>query len=111
MASNTTEVWPDRAIHPGVYLAQELEARGMTQAELSRRMGRPVQVINEIVRCKKSISVETALGLERVLGTSARMWMNLQSNYLLVQARQRRSQEVAVAESSPSYGDRLAGSD
>ena len=92
MANMTTEIWPDRAIHPGVNLAQELETRGMTQAELSRQMGRPSQVINEIVRCKKSVSAETALGLERVLGTPARTWMNLQSNYLLVKARQRHQQ-------------------
>ena len=96
MASRTTEIWPDRAIHPGVYLAQELEARGMTQAELSRQMGRPPQVINEIVRGKKSVSAETALGLERVLGTSARTWMNLQSNYLLVKTRQSQREEAAV---------------
>ena len=96
MASDTTEVWPDRAIHPGVYLAQELEARGMSQAELSRRMERPTQVINEIVRCKKSISAETALGLERVLGTSAQTWMNLQTNYQLVKARQRLREKVGV---------------
>ena len=96
MASNTTEVWPDRAIHPGVYLAQELQTRSMTQTELSRRMERPVQVINEIVRGKKSVSAETALGLERVLGTSARTWMNLQSNYQLVKARQRQGEKVAI---------------
>ncbi len=96
MASERTEFLPDRAIHPGVYLAQELEARGMTQTELSRRMQRPVQVINEIVRGKKSISAETALGLERVLGTSARTWMNLQSNYQLVMARKGQREETAV---------------
>lgn len=96
MASERTEVLPDRAIHLGVYLAQELEARGMTQTELSRRMQRPIQVINEIVRCKKSVSAETALGLERVLGTSARTWMNLQSNYLLVKARQHQRRGIAV---------------
>lgn len=96
MANKATEVLPDRAIHPGVYLAQELEARDMTQTELSRRMQRPVQVINEIVRGKKSVSAETALGLERVLGTSARTWMNLQSNYQLVKARQRQREAVSI---------------
>lgn len=96
MASKAAEVWPDRAIHPGVYLAQELEARSMTQTELSRRMHRPVQVINEIVGGKKSVSAETALGLERVLGTSARTWMNLQSNYQLVKARQRQREAVSI---------------
>lgn len=89
MANKATGVLPDRAVHPGVYLTQELEARGMTQTELSRRLQRPVHVINEIVRGKKPVSAETALGLKRVLGTSARTWMNLQTNYQLVKARQR----------------------
>ncbi len=89
MANKAPEILPDCAIHPGVYLVQELEARGMTQAELCRRMGRPVHVTNEIVRGKKSVSAETALRLERVLGTPAHTWMNLQSNYLLAKARQR----------------------
>ena len=86
-ASGAAGVWPDRAIHPGVYLGEEIEARGMTQTELARRMERPVQVVNEIVRGRKAISEETALGLERVLGTPARVWLNLQSMYGLVRAR------------------------
>ena len=80
-------VWADRAIHPGIYLGEEIEARGMTQTELARRMERPVQVINEVVRGRKAISEETALGLERVLGTPARVWLNLQSMYGLARAR------------------------
>ena len=38
-------------------------------------------------RGRKAISGETALGLERVLGTPARVWLNLQSTYGLVRAR------------------------
>lgn len=77
----------DRAIHPGVYLGEEIEARGMTQSELARRMERPVQVINEVIRGHKAISNETALGLERVLDTPARVWLNLQSMYEIAIAR------------------------
>ena len=84
---SSAEVWPDRAIHPGVYLKEELEARGMSQSELATRMERPVQVINEIIRARKSISEETALGLERVLGTPARVWLNLESIYQLTRTR------------------------
>lgn len=40
-------------------------------------MGRPVQAINEIVRGKKAITAETAIQLERILGGSARFWVNL----------------------------------
>ena len=98
MASKTTEIWPDRAIHPGVYLKLEIQARGMTQTELSQRMERPNQVINEIIRGKKSVSSETALGLERVLGTPARVWMNLQSHHDLVKARQNQREKLVAQE-------------
>lgn len=81
-------VLPDRAIHPGSFIRDELAARTMTQAELARRMGRPVQAINEIIAEKKSITGQTALELESVLGVSARTWLNLQSTYELVKAKQ-----------------------
>ena len=81
-------VLPDRAIHPGSFIRDELAARAMTQAELARRMDRPVQAINEIIAEKKSITGQTALELESVLGVSARTWLNLQSTYELVKAKQ-----------------------
>ena len=94
----------DRAIHPGVYLGEEIEARGLTQSELARRMERPVQVINEVVRGHKAISEETALGLERVLGTPARVWLNLQSMYGLARAR---LQEETALEEQAHWLDRF----
>lgn len=36
--------------HPGWLLAEELEVRNMSQREFARRIGRPFQVISEIVR-------------------------------------------------------------
>lgn len=80
-------VWPDVAIAPGATLADEIEARGLSQAELARRMGRPVQVVNEIVRGKKAITAETALGLEDVLGVAAHFWLRLEADYQLSVAR------------------------
>ena len=43
----------DRPIHPGQYLAEELEARSMTQKALAERMGRPLKTISEIINGKK----------------------------------------------------------
>ncbi len=37
-----TNVYPDVAIPPGEYLAEEIEARGISQKELAGRMGRPL---------------------------------------------------------------------
>ena len=79
--------WPDVAIPPGATLAEELEARKLSQSELARRMGRPVQAVNEIVKGKKAITGETALQLEEVLGVSADFWMRLEADYQLARAR------------------------
>ena len=80
--------WPDVAIPPGRFLAENLKAMGVSQADLARRMGRPVQAISEIVRGKKEITPDTALQLEYVLGMPAHMWVDLEADYRLVQARQ-----------------------
>jgi HTH-type transcriptional regulator/antitoxin HigA len=76
-----TQAQPDVAIHPGETLAEELAARQLTQAYLARRIGRPVQVINEIVNGKKAITAETALQLEQALAIPAHVWVNLQAQY------------------------------
>ena len=82
-----TDVYPDVAITPGEYLAEEIEARGLSQKELAKRMGRPANVINEIVNGKKSITAETALQLEEVIPEiPARFWLNLETDYQLTKA-------------------------
>lgn len=82
-----SEVRSDLPIPPGEHLAEMLEATGWTQSDLAARMGRPVQVVNQIIHGKKAITAETALQLEAVLGVSAEFWMNLESNYRLTLAR------------------------
>ena len=74
-------------IPPGETLAETLEVMGITQVELARRAGRPVQAISEIIREKKKITAETALDLERVLGVSARVWLRLEADFRLINAR------------------------
>jgi HTH-type transcriptional regulator / antitoxin HigA len=82
-----TKAYPDIAIPPGEYLAEEIEARGLTQKELARRMRRPLNAINEIVNGKKAITAETALQLEEVMPEiPARFWLNLESDYQLTKA-------------------------
>src|SRR3989337_1328857 len=83
MATKPT-AYPDIAIPPGEYLAEEIEARGISQKELARRMGRPLNAINEIINGKKAITAETALQLEEVMTEiPARFWLNLEVDYQL----------------------------
>lgn len=72
---------PDRASPPGETLAELLEDRGMNQAELADRMGRPKKTISEIIGAKAELTPETALQLERVLGVPASFWSNLERHY------------------------------
>ena len=76
-----TAAYPDIAIPPGEYLAEEIEARGVSQKELARRMGRPLNAINEIINGKKAITAETALQIEEVMPEiPARFWLNLETD-------------------------------
>lgn len=72
---------PEIVAAPGETLAEILEDRGMSQAELAERMGRPKKTISEIVGAKAEITPETALQLEHVLGVPASFWSNLERNY------------------------------
>ena len=90
MATRVAQASSDLAIPPGELLEEEIEARGMTQRDLAREIGRPAQAVNEIIKGKKRITADTALDLEAALGTPASLWLNLESNYQLTLARHRR---------------------
>lgn len=91
-----TDAYPDIAIPPGEYLAEEIKARGISQKELSRRMGRPLNAINEIINGKKAITAETALQLEEVMPEiPARFWLNLETDYRLTKALTNKRTKVA----------------
>ena len=90
------EVWSDLAIPPGETLSDEIAARGMSQTELAARLGRPVQVVDEIMHGKKAITNQFAIGLEKVLGIPAAFWVNLEQNYRMTKARLRVAQDRRV---------------
>ena len=89
MTTRVQRVYSDLPIPPGEILLEEIEARGMTQRELAARLGRPPQVVNEIIRGKKAITPDTAIGLCQVLGIEASYWMNLEADYQMTLARER----------------------
>lgn len=94
----STPFKPDYASPPGDTLAETIEFLGMTQTELARRMDRPIKTINEIIQAKTAITADTALELERVLGTPAHVWMNMETNYREHLARQRAAEKMEIDE-------------
>lgn len=91
-----TQVHSDLALPPGEYLTEVLDDCGLSQAELARRMGRPAQMVTEIVKGEKAITPETALQLEQVVRVPAHIWTGLEAEYQLVRARQ--EEEATVKE-------------
>ncbi len=87
---------PEYASPPGETLAETIEAMGLTQSELARRMGRPIKTINEIIQGKAALTADTSLELERVLGVPAYIWNGLESNYREHLARQRAIERLKV---------------
>ncbi len=81
------EYQPDYVSVPGETLLETLEAIGMSQVELAKRMGRPVKTINEIIQGKAAITAETALQLEQVLAIPASFWLKREQHYREALAR------------------------
>jgi len=88
------QIFSNLPIPPGKYLAEVLAVKGISQAELGRRMDRPAQAINEIIAGKKAITPDTALQLERALRVSASIWTGLESRFQLIKARRLETKQL-----------------
>lgn len=86
MLKNPHPVHPGRILND-IYLSQ----LGWTQTKLASELGCAHRKVNEIINGKRSISSDFALELERVLDVEAEMWVRLQAEYDLDQARKRRA--------------------
>jgi addiction module HigA family antidote len=82
--------------HPGEYLKDELEARGLSAHALSLALRLPASRIGEIVRGHRSITPETALRLARYFGGSAEIWLRLQIAYDLSKAEAELGTKIAA---------------
>ena len=75
-------------LHPGKVLAEVyMVEMSLNQTDLAKRCGCSPRKINEIVNGKRGIS-PIAIVLESALGTSAEMWVRMQAEYDLWEARQ-----------------------
>jgi antitoxin HigA-1 len=77
-----------KPMHPGQVLEEIYMAEmNLNQSQLAEKCRCSPRKINEIVNGKRSISPEFAIMLEKVLGTTAEMWVRMQAEYDLWRAR------------------------
>jgi len=72
---------PDWVSPPGSTVADLLEERGWTQQALARRSGFTTKHISLLINGKAPITEDTAVKLERVLGSTMRFWMTREAQY------------------------------
>jgi addiction module HigA family antidote len=93
------------AIHPGEHLAEQLEALGISAAELGRRLDVPPNRITAIINGQRSITGDTALRLGHFFGNSPQFWLNLQAIYDLRRAQEAVGKKIQAL---PTLNDREA---
>jgi len=93
---------PNNPLHPGEMLIEEfLEPMGMTQVEFARQLGSTKARLNKLIRRKRDITSESALNLAEALGTSPKLWMNLQATSDLDRAISAREEDKVVRRRIP----------
>ncbi len=89
MIANNLE--PSEPIHPGEILKMEIEYRGISQKKLATQMGVSHTVLNEVLNCKRPVTVEYALLFEAALGIDAEPLIGMQTDYNMQIAKQNKS--------------------
>jgi len=97
-----TERIPIEVFPPGDFIREEIEARGWTQEVLAEVLGVSPRLVNEVIVGKRRVTPETARALGEAFGTSAVLWMNLESTYRLSQTK---GVDDAVARRSRLYDE------
>ncbi|OHC75966.1 MAG: addiction module antidote protein, HigA family [Rhodospirillales bacterium RIFCSPLOWO2_12_FULL_58_28] len=69
-------------VHPGEVLHDEfLGPMGLSVYELANAIKAPRSRVNDIVRRRRAITIDTALRLARYFGTTPEFWINLQTRH------------------------------
>lgn len=87
---------------PGMYIQEELDARGLSQRDLAFILGIEEPALNKIIKGKTGISFEMSKALAKAFNIDADFFANLQKAYDFARAEEpddaaRRSHARAVA--------------
>ena len=75
-------------VHPGEILREDVfPALGLTKPALASALGISRQTLHELFTLKRGVTPEMALRLEAVVGSNAEMWLALQAERDLWNAR------------------------
>ena len=79
--SNYIEYNDKIAFHPGYYIKEIIEESGLTQEDFAKRLDTTPKILGLLIRGEQSLSVDIAMKLSRMIGTTVEYWLNLQNAY------------------------------
>ena len=69
------------AKHPGEVLLQTMKLHNISIGEAAKQINISELLLNRFLEGKTQVSVDLAVGLEKVTNISSGFWINLQNNY------------------------------
>jgi len=79
-----------KPVHPGEVLKEMyLEPLGLTITTAAESLGITRKTLSELINRRSGISTSMALRLSKAFGTTPELWLNMQQNYDLWQARKK----------------------
>ena len=93
--SNYIEFDDKIAFHPGYYIKEIVEESGLTQTDFAKRLDITPKSLNLLIRGEQNLSIDIAMKLSRMTGTSVSYWLNLQNGYDALMAEFKAKKEVA----------------
>lgn len=81
MSNNHIEYNDKIAFHPGYYIKEIIEESGLTQEDFAKRLDTTPKNLSLLIRGEQSLSVDIAMKLSRMVGTSVFYWLHLQNAY------------------------------
>ena len=76
--------------HPGEILKEMyLSPLGLTVTQTAKALGVTRKAFSELVNCKSNISIPMALKLSKAFNTTPELWLNMQQNFDLWNAKKK----------------------
>lgn len=93
------------AFHPGYYIKEIIDESGLTQEDFAKRLDTTPKNLSYLIRGEQSLSIDIAVKLSRMIGTSVAYWLKLQNSYDTLIAEFKSEEELIVERKVFEYLD------
>lgn len=93
------------AFHPGYYIKELVDESGLTQEDFAKRLDTTPKNLSLLIRGEQNLSIDIAMKLSRMVGTTVNYWLNLQNAYDALIAEFKSEEELEAERKIFEYFD------